>query len=199
MNNLQRLSKCCEKQDTSIIHAKAMKIILLSLAISTSALSPVMAASTYSITINGPIVVTEFSCDDPCHIDQQEIIGYSGGRITTQVSTNKNGVPATGSHLDIGRSHAGKGIKCVGNCDNKEENTLIIFEHKRTLRNGFKLDIKDRSAHFIFYSVIDTERGPATLLQQSQFRVDRPLIEVELHGHEVEIRSQPDIENLGSE
>ncbi len=160
-----------------------------------------MAASTYNVTINGPLVVTEFTCDDPCHVDQQEIVGYSGGGMISRetTATDKKRTPLTGSHLDTGRSHAEMGVKCVGDCGTWEENTLIIFELKRTLRQGFKLDIEDESAHFIFYSVTDTEYGPATLLQHSQFRIDRPLIELDLHGHEVEIRTDFDDENMGTE
>ena len=176
-----------------------MKATVFILLCSASALSPVLAAPTYSITINGPVVVTEFTCDDPCHVDQQEIVGYSGGGMTSIETTDKNPSPLTEGQLDTKRSHAERGIKCVGDCGLREENTLLIFEHKRKLRNGFKLDIEDESAHFIFYSVTDTENGPATLLQHSQFRIDRPLIELDLHGHAVEVRTILNTQDIGEE
>ena len=173
-----------------------MKTIFISLVIYASAIAPVEASSSYTISIDGPSVVTEITCDDPCHVDQQEIVGHSGGEMKEQEVTGKNALPVTGSHLDAAKNRAEKGIKCTGNCGKGGKTTQLVFEHKRTLRHGYKLDIEDGSAHIIFYSVTDTENGPATLLQHSQFRIDRPLIELNLHGHEVEIRTDLDDENM---
>lgn len=178
------------------IEANFMKSILIALVIYTSVIAPVVASSSYTISIDGPSVVTEFTCDDPCHVDQQEIVGHAGGEMKDQEVTGKNTSPVTGSHLDSEKSRAEKGIRCTGDCGGGGKTTQFVFEHKRTLRQGYKLDIEDGSAHIIFYSVTDTEKGPATRLQHSQFRIDRPLIELNLHGHEVEIRTDLDDENM---
>ena len=176
--------------------AKFMKTIFISLVIYTSAIAPVVASSSYTISIDGPSAVTEFMCDDPCHVDQQEIVGQAGGEMKEKEITKKSKSAVTGSHLNSERSLEAKGIKCTGDCGKGGKTSQMVFEHKRTLRQGFKLDIEDGAAHIIFYSVTDTENGPATLLQHSQFRIDRPLIELNLHGHEVEIRTDLDDDNM---
>ena len=52
-----------------------------------------------------------------------------------------------------------------------------------------KLTIRGDRVHFIFYTITDTNQGPATLLQHSELRIDRPRIEVSIRDHDVVIET----------
>jgi hypothetical protein len=162
-----------------------MKITFLGLILTTMVVTPVLAEPLYSIHIKGPVVIIEFSCDDPCDVAELNVVGHAGGGLTsTEVDGNKKqGSPSA-------RENAQSGVKCKGTCGKSEQSITMVFETERTLREGFELTISDSQAHFILYSVTETEQGQATRRQHSQFRIDRSLIELELHDHDVTIRTE---------
>ena len=83
---------------------------------------------------------------------------------------------------------------CEGDCvvlrggKIEQRGLSIKFDPKRDLKQGLEVTIRDGNAHFIFYKVVDTEQGQATRRQHAEFRIDRPLIEAEIHGHDVVVR-----------
>jgi len=168
-----------------------MKTIILSLLLASPGILSAETPTHYSISVSGPAAELEFSCGDPCELDEQEIVGSSGGKLirSESIEESKRDTVITGSrikrrgNIDPSRD----GIQCIGNCSSGKKNTQLVFESRRTLREGIKVTITEGYARFVFYSVINTEKGQATLLQHSDFRIDRPLIELNLHGHEVEI------------
>ena len=134
----------------------------------------------YQISVKGPVAELETTCVDPCQVDLHDVVGQAGGQVTRSGKSKSAG---------SSREHFGDGIKCKGDCNNTDAVLEIKFQAKRTLREGVEVTIKDGRAHFIFYSVVETEDGPATRRQHSEFRIDRPVIEVELHGHDVIVRT----------
>lgn len=160
--------------------------ILLSLTLAAPVLAQDAAPADpprYRISVSGPVAELVTSCDDPCEIDEVEVVGRTSGRLTTsQVATREQ--------------DANPEEVCQGNCDTgRQVQNMMVFSTPRTLREGLSLTIRDGRAHFIFHSVTETESGPATLLQHSEFRVDRPFISVYLHGHDVVVRT--DMEEEG--
>ena len=168
-----------------------MKITLLSLLLASPVLLNAATPEHYSISVSGPVAELEFSCGDPCEVDEQKIVGNIGGKSVRSETNEERGKDRviTGSRIKrTGDTHPSRdGIQCIGNCSNGRKSTHLTFEARHTLREGVKVNITDGHAHIVFYSVVETEKGPATLKQQSDFRIDRPLIELNLHGHEVEI------------
>jgi hypothetical protein len=141
----------------------------------------------YQISVRGPLVELETTCIDPCQIDRHDVVGQSGGQVTRSGKSKNTG---SGTERRGDREHFEDGIKCKGDCNNSDAVMEIKFQAKRTLREGIEVTIKDGRAHFIFYSVVEAEDGPATRRQHSEFRIDRPIIEVELHGHDVIVRTE---------
>jgi hypothetical protein len=130
----------------------------------------------YSIELSGPQVNLETSCDDPCHIDEVEVVGSVGMQASK-----------TESEGGYAEDETAANASCYGEC--KKKKTQLRVSGPRTLKEGIEVSIEDRWAHFIIYSVTDTEKGPATRRQHYEFRVDRPLIEVPLDQHRLKLRS----------
>jgi len=144
----------------------------------------------YDISIDGPFVKATFICGDPCDVDERQLVGHHDDQADDQSSKQKAKNDASSSATQ--REFAQRGVKCSGNCGKAEKGAVIAFSPGKDLQEGFTLSIKEGAAHFIFYSVTETEKGPATLRQHSQFRIDRALIELELHDNDVEIRRHSD-------
>lgn len=132
----------------------------------------------YSILVYGPGGEVEATCTDPCHIDQHQLTGHSGGEMTTSSAVR-----------EADEDPRADGIKCTGTCASGKPGTTVEFNARKALYEGIEVRIEERYAHFIFYSVVDTEEGPSTLKQHAEFRIDRPLIQLDLHGHEIEVRA----------
>ena len=147
-------------------------------------------SSSYGIRVSGPIAELKFTCDDPCRLNEKEFVGSSGGTLSRSKVEVKD-VLITGSRIKRkGNTNLTmNGVQCMGNCPTGNRSTGLGFESRRNLYEGIKITISDSYAHFIFYSVVDTEKGKATRTQYSDFRIDRPLIQLELHGHSVEIQT----------
>lgn len=168
-----------------------MKRLLFSLLLTIPGILNADTPTNYSISVSGPVAELEFSCEDPCELDRQEIVGSAGGKFSRleTVEVSKRDTLITGSRIKrkSGTGPGRAGIQCIGNCSSGQHSVQLVFEAKRILREGIKITITDGHAHFVFYSVVNTVKGPATLLQQSDLYIDRPLIQLNLHGHEVEI------------
>ena len=131
----------------------------------------------YAITISGPQVNLEAACDDPCRIDEVELVG------NVAMKANK-----TESEAGNAEDELSFDSECYGDCRKKK--TQLSVSGPRKLREGVEVTIEERWAHFIFYSVTDTDKGPATRRRHYEFRVDRPLIEVALDDHQLKLRAQ---------
>ncbi len=136
----------------------------------------------YRLTINGPLAGVSESCNDPCHIEMVEVVGELG------MSTIQEEVDA-----QSGEGEVTMPSECYGECEKKK--TRLKVRSPRTLKKGVEVTIEDRWAHFIFYSVTETDSGPATRRRHHEFRVDRPLIAVNLDDHEVELRARVDVDD----
>jgi len=139
----------------------------------------------YRISVSGPFVNIETSCNDPCQFDKLEVIGESGGQPSGDDAK-------TASSEEPGEDEQ----PCEGDCvvlrqgkEFEQRGLRIKFDPKRDLKQGLEVTINDGNAHFIFYKVVDTEQGQATRRQYAEFRIDRPLIEAEIHGHDVSVRT----------
>lgn len=147
---------------------------------------PATPPTSYDISVSGPVVNIETSCNDPCRIEQIEDLGHAGGGA-------KAVEPAEGDDEDADAED-----DCLGDCltGGKQEGLhqqrglRIQFDPKRDLREGLELTITDGQAHFIFYTVVETEKGRATRRQHAEFRIDRKLIELEVHDHDVAVRTE---------
>jgi hypothetical protein len=131
---------------------------------------------TYRISISGPTSSLDGSCDDPCHLERVGIVGELGMRSRKEEVISGRG-----------EGEADTGVECYGEC--KQKRTQLWVSTPRTLKEGVELTIEDRWAHFIFYSVVETDSGPRTRRRHHEFRVDRPLIAVSLDEHDVEIQA----------
>ena len=133
--------------------------------------------SLYTISISGPAVNLETSCDDPCAVDEVVTVGS---------------VDTKASKSDQMESHGGEelsfGSECSGNC--RQQSAQLRVETGRELREGVELSIEEQWAHFVFHSVTDTDKGPATKRQHFEFRIDRPLIEVDLGEHRLRLTAK---------
>ena len=137
--------------------------------------------SVYSIRITGPLVNLEAECGDPCAIDEVEVVGDVGMKAQMTESEASHAERETEFDSD-----------CYGEC--KKKRTQLRVSGPRTLKEGVEVSIEDRWAHIIIYSVTETEKGPATRRQHYEFRVDRPLIEVELDEHRLKLRAAVDLD-----
>jgi hypothetical protein len=154
-----------------------MIISILSFLMSAVGAAPATVSATYQISVMGPAIELETSCQDPCQLDEHKVIGRAGGQLSSEETIVRNG-----------NDPLEDGVKCKGDCSGSSKKaTKMVFQPQRDLREGIEISIKEGGAHFIFYSVVETEEGPATRRQHSEFRIDRPLLEVELHDHAVVI------------
>lgn len=148
----------------------------------------------YQVSVDGPVAKTAFACDDPCEVDESTVVGYAGGEVRSGGRGGTDDLPPTGSRIvdEDGADFEAEGIDCQGNCTSTANEGLLTFEPRRRLREGMKVTIRNDRAHFIFYVITETASGPATLLQHSEFDIDRPLIEVTVRDHDVVIRTDMD-------
>lgn len=128
----------------------------------------------YEISIAGPMITLQEQCADPCEILRVEDVGEVKTK-TSQIETESSD------------SEANFSGDCYGEC--KQKKSEFKVQIARSLKEGMELTIEDRWAHFIFYSVVDTEQGPKTRRRHHEFRVDRPMIAVTLDEHDVQIDS----------
>jgi hypothetical protein len=148
----------------------------LALGIAASAGATEASEPKYSIAITGPQVELTRTCDDPCIIDEVEVVGGVGMKASTIDSEVGNAAGETEFDAD-----------CYGEC--RKQKTQLRVSGPRTLKEGVEISIEDRWAHIIIYSVTETEKGPATRRRHYEFRVDRPLIEVALDEHRLTLRA----------
>lgn len=136
------------------------------------------SVSRYQISVSGPLAEFREACDDPCAIERVEVVG----KVEAEMGVADD-APARESRRKDPM------VGCSGNCDGgPQQQSRMTMKPPRTLREGVEVKIRNSSAKFVFYSVTDTDEGPATLQQHSSFRIDRPLIELELHDHDVVVR-----------
>ena len=128
----------------------------------------------YSISISGPRVTLEAACDDPCHIEEVELVG--------NVAMKADKTESIAGHTE---DEVSFDSECYGDC--KKQKTQLRVSGPRKLREGVEVTIEEQWAHFVFYSVTDTDKGPATRRQHFEFRIDRPLIEVSLDDHQLQL------------
>ena len=133
---------------------------------------------TYHITVAGPDGELDRRCQDPCHIEQVQVVGRTRGGTTTEITQARDDAAAE------------RGTSCQGDCDSGRSTGLRInIRLSRTLREGIEVRIEGQRAHFIFYDVVETESGQSTRRRYADFVVDRELIELELHGNEVRVET----------
>jgi hypothetical protein len=149
--------------------------LIISLFLNVADASPEGQSSDYSISVKGPLATESFICNDPCRIDETLVIKQNSSDIA--IGTNSK------------TEEVSKQVKCKGNCIKHDERMQVVLKTAPKLRRGLEITIVDGHAHFIFYSVAESENGPSTRRQHSEFRVDRPLIELELHDHDVVIKA----------
>ena len=133
---------------------------------------------TYHITVTGPDGELDRRCQDPCHIEQVQVVGRTSGGTTTETAQVRDDVADR------------RGMDCQGDCDSGRSTELRInIRMSRTLREGIEVRIEGQRAHLIFYDVAETESGHSTRRRHAQFAVDRELIELDLHGSEVRLET----------
>lgn len=129
----------------------------------------------YRIKVSGPLAEIDELCNAPCEIERVRVVGRV--EATAEVAQD----------VQTGERKTDPHVTCTGNCGGKEKASTLTVSPARSLREGVEFSIVDGMARFVFYSVTETERGPATLQGHSSFRIDRPLLALELRDHEVEL------------
>lgn len=131
-------------------------------------------AQMYRISITGPVTELVHDCDDPCSIERIETVGRLGMQAEIGETEKRAERPVEDA----------RGV-CIRNCSSG--GTGLKVRAPRDLKEGVEVTIEDRWAHFIFYSVTETESGPATKRNHYEFQIDRPAIELTLGEHDVEV------------
>lgn len=144
----------------------------------------------YRIGVDGPLGVFAIDCIDPCEVKETrsrpqappEVFVERGeapaGRPRRQRSTLKR---------DPALSYMEEGIVCIGNCAPASPASKVMIGPLASLEEGVALRVRDGRARFLFLSVIERDGVPAARRLVSEFRIDRPHIDVELHGHRVTV------------
>ena len=92
--------------------------------------------SLYTISISGPAVNLETSCDDPCAVDEVVTVG--------SVDTKARKTDQMESH---GGEELSFGSECSGNC--RQQSAQLRVETGRELREGVELSMAEREKSFI--------------------------------------------------
>jgi hypothetical protein len=150
----------------------------------------------YDIEVRGPLGNYRFECTDPCEFDETEEVGNAGGGIAVDQVDGTNIRTNSLARRKSSRSYAEDNITCIGDCVQQGPTNMITIGSVRHLTEGVEVRIREGRARFVFHSLIEEAEGPITRRRVSQFRIDRPLIELELSDHAVVIRQ---IEPSGAE
>ena len=137
----------------------------------------------YEVEIKGPAGKVTFSCNDPCEFDALRQVGRVDGELTL---TSK-----AASQHELRMDLALNGVHCSGTCAGADAD-MLIFKQARALREGLQVTIRDNYAYFTFHTVVPGEHGEASKVEYSEFRIDRPLILLDLHDHDVSVRTAMD-------
>jgi hypothetical protein len=132
----------------------------------------------YHITIDGPDGVLDDRCQDPCRIEQLQVVGTTTGGTTT-----------TTSDLGEDDTDVTEGAECWGACGSRSTEVRITIRPSRSLREGIEVRIDDGRAHFLFYDVVEADGGRSTRRRHSEFVIDRSPIVLELHGNQVRVET----------
>lgn len=150
-------------------------------------------APRYRVSVDGPLIEIEFTCNDPCTLDRTEVVGHAAPELEFQ-DGNVPGIRRaahTGTHIIRERLGFAQGnVQCQGNCQEGGGTSRIRLGVGHRLEEGLEVRIRDSYADFVFATVVYTDDGPATLRHHSEFRIDRPLIELTLEGHKVVVQTR---------
>ena len=111
-------------------------------------------------------------------------LGQTGGG----VEKSEAGKP---SHSGT-RESATASVKCTGSCSSSSGSTSLTFKGTRQLSEGVAVTIRDGKAKFSFHQLVETNEGASTKVRIVEFRIDRPLIELELEDHDVVVATAMD-------
>ncbi len=145
-------------------------------------------AARYDIEIRGPLGNFDFLCVDPCEFEETENLGNAGGGVALEQIDRDNPRTDSLARRKSSRSYAEDNITCIGDCIQQGPTNQITIGAVHHLTEGVEVRIREGRARFVFHSVIENEEGPVTRRRVSEFRIDRPLIELELSDHAVLIR-----------
>jgi hypothetical protein len=154
----------------------------------TAAQSGPAPSDRYRIDVKGPLGDFTVDCSDPCEVDERTSRPQPPPEVSIERSEETEGRRGRKSWTlkrDPTLSYAEEGIVCIGRCGSTSPSSKVMFGPLVSLQEGVTLRVRDGRARFVFHSIVEGEAGPMPRSSSSEFRIDRPRIELELYGHRV--------------
>lgn len=167
-----------------------------------TAQSPSAPSDRYRIEVKGPLGAFTVDCADPCEVDETTSRPRPPPEVSVQRSEEterRRGRKSWTLKRDPALSYAEEGIVCIGRCASTPPSSEVMVGPLVSLEEGVELRVRDGRARFVFHSVVEGDAGPFPRSSISEFRIDRPHIELELYGHRVVVNRLPDSEPAGSD